>query len=182
MGRAEGVEQKEPVAWTNKPTTGNRVFFTTLGHEGDFEKPEFRIMLLNAVHWALKREPPGKLKKPASKKESRLPQLKTPDDLEVELVLREPEIANPLYLHFDERDRLWVVEYRQYPWPAGLRMVSHDKVYRNVYDPAYLTPIPLDKRLTTSLHQSPRSLPLKFAQGSKPVPYLLNKISRRLGK
>jgi len=142
MGRAEGVEEKEPVAWINKPASGNRVFFTTLGHVDDFENPEFRVLLLNAIHWALKRETPGKSQKPVPKKESRLPQLKTPEDLELELVLREPEIANPLYLHFDERGRLWVVEYRQYPWPAGLRMVTHDKVYRNVYHPAYPPPPP----------------------------------------
>ena len=142
MGRAEGVEDKEPVAWINKPASGNRIFFTTLGHLDDFEKSEFRVLLLNAIHWALKRETPGKSQKPVPKKESRLPELKTPEDLEVELVLREPEIANPLYLHFDERERLWVVEYRQYPCPAGLRMVTHDKVYRNVYDPAYPPPPP----------------------------------------
>ena len=56
VGRAAGVEEKEPVAWINKPATGNRVFFTTLGHVDEFEKPEFRIMLLNAIHWALKQE------------------------------------------------------------------------------------------------------------------------------
>ena len=142
MGRAEGEEQKEPVAWTNKLTTGNRVFFTSLGQIDDFEKAEFRILLINAIHWALKRKPPGKLQKTVPKKESRLPQLKTNEELELELVLREPEIANPLYLNFDEKGRLWVVEYRQYPWPAGLRMVTHDKVYRNVYEPPYPPPPP----------------------------------------
>lgn len=57
-----------------------------------------------------------------------------PDDLEVELVLCEPLIAQPLQLTFDERGRLWVLEYRQYPAPAGLRQVSHDKFWRSVYD------------------------------------------------
>jgi putative membrane-bound dehydrogenase-like protein len=141
-GRVQGVDQKEPVAWTNKPVTGNRVFFTTLGHLKDFEQPTFKLLLLNAIHWTLKHQTPGKLQKDPPKKESRLPELKTPEDLEIELVLREPQIANPLYLNFDERGRLWVVEYRQYPWPAGLRMVTHDKVYRNAYDPAYPPPPP----------------------------------------
>ena len=57
-----------------------------------------------------------------------------PEDLEVELVLSEPEISQPLHLSFDERGRLWVVEYRQYPEPAGLTQVSHDRFWRSVYD------------------------------------------------
>ncbi|MBE0542177.1 MAG: c-type cytochrome [Verrucomicrobia bacterium] len=57
-----------------------------------------------------------------------------PDELEMELVLAEPLIAQPLHLSFDERGRLWVVEYRQYPAPAGLKQISHDKFWRSVYD------------------------------------------------
>lgn len=63
-----------------------------------------------------------------------------PDDLEIELVLSEPLIAQPLHLTFDERGRLWVVEYRQYPAPAGLTQVSHDKFWRSVYDQVPLPP------------------------------------------
>jgi putative heme-binding domain-containing protein len=37
-------------------------------------------------------------------------------------------------MNFDERGRLWVVEYLQYPNPAGLKMLSHDSVWRAVYD------------------------------------------------
>lgn len=56
------------------------------------------------------------------------------DGLEMELVLSEPEIAQPLQISFDERGRLWLVEYRQYPAPAGLTLVSHDQFWRAVYD------------------------------------------------
>ncbi len=56
------------------------------------------------------------------------------DDLEWEQVLAEPQIAQPVFLNFDERGRIWVVEYRQYPLPAGLKIVSHDNVWRSVYD------------------------------------------------
>ena len=56
------------------------------------------------------------------------------DDLAWDLVLSEPEIAQPVFLNFDERGRMWVVEYRQYPSPAGLKMVSRDSVWRAVYD------------------------------------------------
>ena len=143
-GFAEGVEQSQPVAWTHKPESGNRVFYTSLGHLQDFQQPAFRILLLNAVHWTLGLPSPGHSRKPPPnpQKQSRLPKLNTPGDLELELVLREPQVGNPLYLNFDERGRLWVVEYLQYPWPAGLRLVSHDKVYRNVYDPPHAPPPP----------------------------------------
>jgi putative membrane-bound dehydrogenase-like protein len=63
-----------------------------------------------------------------------LTRLKVPDNLKVELVLSEPEIGQPLFLSFDERGRLWVMNYLQYPNPAGLTMVSRDKFLRSVYD------------------------------------------------
>lgn len=59
---------------------------------------------------------------------------KTPDDLQVQLVLGDPDISQPLFMTWDERGRMWVVEYRQYPEPAGLTMVSRDAFLRSVYD------------------------------------------------
>ncbi|MBI3869642.1 MAG: ThuA domain-containing protein [Verrucomicrobia bacterium] len=56
------------------------------------------------------------------------------DDLEWDQVLAEPVVTQPVFLNFDERGRMWVVEYRQYPSPAGLTMVSRDSVWRAVYD------------------------------------------------
>src|SRR5207253_3033171 len=63
-----------------------------------------------------------------------LAHLKTPDDLTVDLVLSEPAIGQPLSMKWDSRGRLWVVNYLQYPSPAGLKMVSRDKFLRSVYD------------------------------------------------
>ena len=51
-GRVEGVEQHEPVAWTYD-RDGQRVFYTSLGHPGDFENEAFRLMLTNAVAWGI---------------------------------------------------------------------------------------------------------------------------------
>ena len=70
---------------------------------------------------------------------------RTPEDLAVDLVLQEPRVAQPVFLHFDARGRLWVVQYLQYPDPAGLRAVSRDSVWRVIYDerkppPPYDTP------------------------------------------
>ena len=57
-----------------------------------------------------------------------------PDDLEMEQVLAEPIVRQPVFLNFDERGRMWVVQYLQYPAPAGLTPVSRDNFWRAVYD------------------------------------------------
>ncbi len=56
------------------------------------------------------------------------------DGLVVELIAAEPAIAKPVFMNFDERGRMWVVQYRQYPHPAGLTRISHDEFWRSVYD------------------------------------------------
>jgi putative heme-binding domain-containing protein len=57
-----------------------------------------------------------------------------PEDLEFEQVLAEPLVRQPVFLNFDERGRMWVVQYIQYPAPAGLNVVSKDVWWRAVYD------------------------------------------------
>jgi type 1 glutamine amidotransferase len=47
----------QPVAWTREHQ-GGRVFFTTLGHPGDFEQASMRRLTVNAILWALKRDVP----------------------------------------------------------------------------------------------------------------------------
>lgn len=63
-----------------------------------------------------------------------LQRFKLPDDLRMELALADPDIGQPLSFKFDERGRLWVVQYLQYPNPAGLTPVGRDKFLRTVYD------------------------------------------------
>src|SRR4029077_17348135 len=63
-----------------------------------------------------------------------LKRFRVPADLSIELVVSEPEVRQPLSLKFDEGGRLWVMQYLQYPDPAGLKMVSRDKHLRTVYD------------------------------------------------
>ena len=55
-------------------------------------------------------------------------------DLRTDLLLNEPTVTQPFHFTFDERGRLWVAQSRQYPFPAGLEMVSRDKYYRAHYD------------------------------------------------
>lgn len=52
----------------------------------------------------------------------------------VDLIASEPTVRQPLYLQFDERGRLWVVQYRQYPFPAGLKVVAYDRYIRAKFD------------------------------------------------
>jgi putative heme-binding domain-containing protein len=70
---------------------------------------------------------------PASPAEA-LKKLKLADGLAMQVVAHEPAVAQPLNLYFDERGRLWVTQYLQYPFPAGLKIVEYDKYLRAVYD------------------------------------------------
>ncbi len=54
MGRIPNQEP-EPVAWTNRYRQ-SRIFYTSLGHPNDFQNPEFRKLLINAVFWALDKQ------------------------------------------------------------------------------------------------------------------------------
>ncbi len=72
---------------------------------------------------------------PASKTPAEaLKTFKIADDLKLDQVLAEPTIAQPVFMTFDERGRLWVVQYLQYPFPAGLKILGEDKFLRAVYD------------------------------------------------
>ncbi len=63
-----------------------------------------------------------------------LQRLKVPKDVRVELVAAEPTITQPLHISFDFKGRMWVVQYRQYPFPAGLKVVRYDQHLRAVFD------------------------------------------------
>ncbi|MFM8574113.1 MAG: hypothetical protein ACKOAU_21130, partial [Pirellula sp.] len=56
------------------------------------------------------------------------------DGLEWKLLLSEPLITQPLMISFDAQGRLWLIEYRQYPNPEGLKVLSKDRHWRVVYD------------------------------------------------
>jgi type 1 glutamine amidotransferase len=59
MGRSQGEQSDEHVAWTNQ-VGKSRVFYTSLGAAPDFKKADFRRLLTNAVFWALDRSAPAK--------------------------------------------------------------------------------------------------------------------------
>ncbi len=62
------------------------------------------------------------------------------NDLRLELVLAEPLVSQPVFMNFDPRGRLWVVQYNQYPYPAGLKVLNMDQHMRTKYDKNVLPP------------------------------------------
>jgi type 1 glutamine amidotransferase len=53
-------KNKEPVAWVRERNPGGRAFYTSLGVPEDFKDENFRRLLVNAIHWTARREPPKK--------------------------------------------------------------------------------------------------------------------------
>jgi len=61
-------------------------------------------------------------------------QFRVRDGFAIDLVASEPAVTQPLFLSWDSRGRLWVVQYRQYQYPAGLQVVRFDQHLRAVFD------------------------------------------------
>ena len=60
--------------------------------------------------------------------------MKVADGFEVSVVASEPLVRQPVAMEFDDRGRLWVIQYLQYPNPAGLKRVQVDRFSRTKYD------------------------------------------------
>ena len=60
--------------------------------------------------------------------------MRTAPGFSVDLVASEPDIRQPLAMQFDDRGRLWVLQYIQYPTPAGLKAVEVDQYLRTKYN------------------------------------------------
>lgn len=56
------------------------------------------------------------------------------DGFEMELMASEPEVTQPLFMTWDSRGRAWVMQYRQYQFPAGLKILRYDQHLRAVFD------------------------------------------------
>ena len=57
-----------------------------------------------------------------------------PPGFEVHVVAAEPLVRQPVCIEFDDRGRLWVIQYLQYPNPEGLNRVQVDRYSRTKYD------------------------------------------------
>jgi putative membrane-bound dehydrogenase-like protein len=60
--------------------------------------------------------------------------MQVPDGFDVHVVAAEPLVRQPVAIEFDDRGRLWVIQYLQYPNPAGLKRVNVDRYSRTKYD------------------------------------------------
>ena len=59
---------------------------------------------------------------------------KIAEGFQLETVLREPDVRQPLCMNFDERGRLWITQYLQFPFPEGLKVIGHDEYWRIQYE------------------------------------------------
>lgn len=65
---------------------------------------------------------------------------KIPSDLALDLVLSEPHVTQPVFITFDPRGRMWIVQYNQYPYPEGLKVTNMDYHTRATFDKEPLPP------------------------------------------
>jgi putative heme-binding domain-containing protein len=56
------------------------------------------------------------------------------EGLEIQLLAHEPMVQQPVCITFDDRGRLWVLQYLQFPIPKGLKAVEVDQYLRTKYD------------------------------------------------
>jgi putative membrane-bound dehydrogenase-like protein len=66
--------------------------------------------------------------------EEALKHFKVADGFEVKLFASEPLVRQPVTMTFDDRGRMWVIQYLQYPAPAGLKPIEVDRYLRTRYD------------------------------------------------
>ena len=62
--------------------------------------------------------------------EDALKRMQLPSGFSAKAVATEPMIRQPLSISFDERGRMWVLQYLQYPNPAGLKPLKQDQYLR----------------------------------------------------
>ena len=77
---------------------------------------------------------------PASQPSEALRKFSVRPDLAIDLMAAEPSLAQPIYGSWDSQGRFWVTQFRQYPFPAGLRVVSYDEHIRAKFDKVPLPP------------------------------------------
>ena len=140
MERVDG-DHSEPWTWVNSYGKG-RIFYTAYGHdERTWSKEGFHDLMELGILWAVgekaankvaemnfpeptyskaeipnyeKRNPPLQLQSALSPEKSmQLTQI--PVGFELELFASEPDIINPIYMAWDEKGRLWVIETIDYP-------------------------------------------------------------------
>ncbi len=138
--RVQGAHH-EPYTWVRDYGKG-RVFYTAYGHdEHTWNNPGFLQLIKGGILWALgddagkrlkelnlprlsfspanipnyeHRNPPPQFQAPLSPQQS-MQLMQVPPGFELKLFASEPDIVKPIYMDWDERGRLWVIETVDYP-------------------------------------------------------------------
>jgi uncharacterized protein len=138
--RVEG-EHHEPYTWVKNYGQG-RVFYTAYGHDDKtFLNQGFLDLVRNGILWAVGDKAKDNLKQlalanpkyfegPVPNYEKRNPAplvqesltpaqsmslIQVPVGFDLQLFASEPDVVNPIYINWDERGRLWVIETVDYP-------------------------------------------------------------------
>lgn len=96
-------------------------------------------LLFASSVWGMQR-PEDQGQGPALSPADALTKFRLANGYSIESILSDPQISQPLSTAYDAHGRLWVVQYRQYPDPAGLKRLSRDNFWRTVYDSVPLPP------------------------------------------
>jgi putative membrane-bound dehydrogenase-like protein len=146
--------RREPYTWVRSYGVG-RVFYTAYGHdENTFYNKAFLQLVKNGILWAVgekaaadlsryniaspnyseavipnyeKRNPPPKFQSSLSPQES-MSLIQVPVGFELQLFASEPDVVNPIYMNWDERGRLWVIETVDYPNEIKEEDVGDDRI------------------------------------------------------
>ncbi|MEO6328845.1 MAG: PVC-type heme-binding CxxCH protein [Ginsengibacter sp.] len=137
--RVEG-DHHEPYTWV-RPYGQGRVFYTAYGHdENTFTNQGFLDLVRNGILWAVgdkakenlafhpatpkyfegpvpnyeHTDPAPKVQEALTPEQS-MSLIQVPVEFQLQLFASEPEIVNPIYINWDEKGRLWVIETVDYP-------------------------------------------------------------------
>jgi putative membrane-bound dehydrogenase-like protein len=151
--RVEGTHH-EPYTWIQKYGEG-RVFYTAYGHDDvTFNNPGFLKLVSNGIMWAVgdaakqrlasyqianpkyfdgpvpnyeKRNPAPKVQESLTAQQS-MSLMQVPVGFELKLFASEPDVVNPIYMNWDERGRLWVIETVDYPNEIKVDDIGDDRI------------------------------------------------------
>ncbi len=145
----------EPWTWVLEHGKG-RVFYTASGHDQrTWSHPGFHDLILRGILWTVgdqvkglweqleipehrylvadnianyeKRAQPLMLQEPFEQPESEK-FIQVPPDFKLEVFVTEPDIINPIFINWDEKGRLWVIETLDYPNEVKESGIGNDRI------------------------------------------------------
>ena len=151
--RVEG-DHHEPYTWV-RPYGAGRVFYTAYGHDDNtFTNQGFLDLVRNGIFWAVGEKAMADLgalkianptyfdgmvpnyehRTPAPKVQASLTPtesmslMQVPVDFDLQLFAAEPDVINPIYINWDEKGRLWVIETVDYPNEVKNDDIGDDRI------------------------------------------------------